>query len=57
MNLSSEKSSELTAIEEATPCSEKSHWMQEMEIEMKSLQENGLWEPVQLPRGRKTLRN
>ena len=31
--------------------SEKAHWLNAMEKEMKSLQENNVWELVELPNG------
>ena len=55
LNLSSEMSSEPTTMEEATTCSEISKWIQAMEIEMKSLKENDVWELMELPKGKKTV--
>ena len=40
-------------VEEALSTPEKAHWVKAMEKEMKSLQENRVWDLVELPRSRK----
>jgi hypothetical protein len=40
-------------VEEVLSTPEKAHWVKAMEKEMKSLQENEVWDLVELPRGRK----
>ena len=40
-------------VEEALCTPEKAHWVKAMEKEMKSLQENRVWDLVELPRSRK----
>ena len=42
-------------LEEATTCPESSKWIQAMEAEMKSLEENDVWELTELPKGKKSV--
>ena len=44
---------EAHTVEGVLSTPEKAHWLKAMENEMKSLQENDVWELVQLPSGRK----
>ena len=43
---------ELTTIGEVLSNPEKAHWLDAMEKEMTTLQENDVWELVELPKGR-----
>ena len=51
----SEIQSERVSIEEATACPDSSKWIQAMEMEMRSLKDNDVWELVDLPACRKAL--
>ena len=46
---------EPTSVEEATTCPESTKWTQAMKTEMKSLNDNDVWELVQLPAGKKAV--
>ena len=51
----SETHSEPTSFKEATASHESSRWIQAMETEMRSLDENDVWELVELRAGRKAV--
>ena len=42
-------------FEEASSCPESSRWSEAMEMEMRSLKDNDVWELVQLPAGKKAI--
>ena len=44
-------------IEEALSSSNKEKWKNALEDEMESMKENQVWKLVQLPKGRKAIRN
>ena len=44
---------EPTTIQKILNTAQKAHWLEAMEQETKSLQENDVWELVELPKGRK----
>ncbi|CAI7881742.1 unnamed protein product [Closterium sp. NIES-53] len=46
---------EPATLKEASESSDAEDWKKAMEIELKSIEENGTWELVQLPEGRKTI--
>ena len=52
-NLAGSYVQEPHTVEEVLSTPEKAHWVKAMEKEMKSLQENEVWDLVELPRGRK----
>lgn len=43
------------SFDEAMRCSDKAKWMEAMEEELKSIEENGTWELTRLPNGRKAV--
>ena len=55
VNASSQNPKEPKSIEEAVSGPEKSMWEKAMEVEMQSLEENNIWDFVELPEGRRAI--
>ena len=47
---------EPTTVEEVLNSSEKDHWNQAMEKDMKSLKDNDVWKLVETPKGHKAVK-
>ena len=54
-NIISQNPKEPKSIEEAVSGTEKSMWEKAMEVEMQSLEENNIWDFVELPEGRRAI--
>ena len=57
VNVTSQNPKEPKSIEEAVSGPEKSKWEKAMEVEMQSLEENSVWDLVELPEGKRAIGN